>query len=394
MTTNFTTTEKKNSVNLFIDYKPAEIQKGNKNQWYIVYYCNNPFAQKLQRVRHRVSKIEPIRERERYAKKICLEINEKLLRGWNPFLEAKNIKRLSTLVEVIDAYVKSKERDKKSDSIRQDTLRSYTSFANLFKNWLTKNNYINYYTTQFDRKLVANYLDYIYVEKELSARTHNNHLSWIKNFGKHLVGKSYISVNPVDDNFKNMRVGQKQRECIKEDALLDLSNHVKKFNLNYWLLCQFTFSLFIRRTEITKLKVENVFLKEGYILISSNISKNRKAEPVTIANELIPFIVDHIKYARNDDYIFSANNFESGPTILKPKKISDFWLKLKKELKLPKSYQFYSLKDTGITKLLNDGLPSIKVRDQARHSHLSTTEKYTSRNKGRDSAIALRSKLF
>jgi site-specific recombinase XerD len=394
MKTNFPATEKKNSVNLFVDYKPAEIQKGNKNQWYIVYYCNNPFAQKLQRVRHRVSKIEPIRERERYAKKICLEINEKLLRGWNPFLEAKNIKRLSTLVEVIDAYVKSKERDKKSDSIREDTLRAYTSFANLFKNWLTKNNYINYYTTQFDRRLITNYLDHIYIEKELSARTHNNHLNWIRNFGKHLVNKSYISVNPVDNNFKSMRVGQKQRENIKDNALLNISNHIKEANLNYWLLCQFTFSLFIRRTEITKLKVENVFLKEGYILIPSDISKNRKTEPVTIVNELIPLIENHIKDASSDCYIFSENNFEAGLQVLEPKKISDQWAKFRKQLDLPASYKFYSLKDTGITKLLNDNIPSIKVRDQARHYDLSITEKYTPRNKGKDTTIAEKGNLF
>lgn len=51
------------------------------------------------------------------------------------------------------------------------------------------------------------------------------------------------------------------------------------------------------------------------------------------------------------------------------------WNKVRKSLKFPTSYQFYSLKDAGIRDLANaEGI--IVARDQARHTDVSVTNKY------------------
>lgn len=48
-------------------------------------------------------------------------------------------------------------------------------------------------------------------------------------------------------------------------------------------------------------------------------------------------------------------------------------------LKFPDSYQFYSLKDSGIRDLANtEGI--VIARDQARHADISTTNKYLQGN--------------
>lgn len=60
---------------------------------------------------------------------------------------------------------------------------------------------------------------------------------------------------------------------------------------------------------------------------------------------------------------------------------------MRKELGFGSEYQFYSLKDTGITDLLNSGVPSLSVRDQARHSELATTEKYIEKRSQVDQRI-------
>ena len=57
---------------------------------------------------------------------------------------------------------------------------------------------------------------------------------------------------------------------------------------------------------------------------------------------------------------------------------------MRKALNIKKEYQLYSLKDTGISNLLNSGVPPLKVRDHARHSALAMTEKYTQRNNAED----------
>ena len=66
------------------------------------------------------------------------------------------------------------------------------------------------------------------------------------------------------------------------------------------------------------------------------------------------------------------------------------WLKLRKELKWPDCYQFYSLKDSGIRDLANaEGI--VIARDQARHTDVSTTNKYLT---GRDLPVHDETKHF
>ena len=148
-----------------------------------------------------------------------------------------------------------------------------------------------------------------------------------------------------------------------------------------------TYYCFIRRTEITKLKVSDVNLFKGFILVSAENSKNRKTEAVTIPNIFLPILAQHLTKAKNTDYLFSNNDFKPGAKQLTPKKISDEWAKFRNKEKFDDKFQFYSLKDTGITDLLNSGIPAIKVRDQARHYDLKITESYTARNKFADEMI-------
>ena len=54
------------------------------------------------------------------------------------------------------------------------------------------------------------------------------------------------------------------------------------------------------------------------------------------------------------------------------------WDKLRRELNFAPAYQFYSLKDSGITKMIKL-LNVAEVRDQARHHNISITDVYTDR---------------
>ena len=110
--------------------------------------------------------------------------------------------------------------------------------------------------------------------------------------------------------------------------------------------------------------------------MNKNVSKNKKSMPVTIPDVLIPFLVEHLKKAQMGDFVFSED-YLPGAVQLAPKKISDEWVKVRSVLKLPKKYQWYSLKDTGITNMLKVGVPTIAVRDQARHHSIIQTEAYT-----------------
>ena len=58
-----------------------------------------------------------------------------------------------------------------------------------------------------------------------------------------------------------------------------------------------------------------------------------------------------------------------------PRVYREYFNKVRAKLKFPDTYQFYSLKDSGIRDLANaEGI--VIARDQARHTDISTTNKY------------------
>lgn len=151
---------------------------------------------------------------------------------------------------------------------------------------------------------------------------------------------------------------------------------MKDENPNYLVLCLVCYYCLVRRTELTKLKVRDVILKNSVIYIDSSISKNKKSAAVTIPDKLVPYMVEHLKTANLSDYLFSTD-FIPGDKQLAPKKISDEWVKIRNALNLKDKYQWYSLKDTGITNLLRSGISLIAARDQARHHSSMQTDAYT-----------------
>lgn len=65
-----------------------------------------------------------------------------------------------------------------------------------------------------------------------------------------------------------------------------------------------------------------------------------------------------------------------GSELKTSKDTSKTWAQMRTHLNLPMKYQFYSLKDTGITELLEKGVPSKYVKELADHSSLEVTERY------------------
>ena len=85
-------------------------------------------------------------------------------------------------------------------------------------------------------------------------------------------------------------------------------------------------------------------------------------------------------YKYPSDYYIIGNDFTPSERKCTDKRLRAKWLQVRKALQLPDKYQFYSLKDSGITKMLNI-IDVAEVRDQARHSNIAITDVYTDRSK-------------
>ncbi len=364
-----------NSAKTFIDFKPAEIKKNKRLQ--IVYYYKHPITNKFVRVRLSVPKVSPYKERKQLALSMMLEINFKLKNGWLPIYDNVGTNDFKTLDFCFELFLSHFEKDIKKGVKRPDTYRSYKSFISMIKKYITYSNLRVKMIFEFKKEFIINYLDWIYYDRQNSARTYNNHLGFIITFLNFALERGFVKNNQAL-GLKKKPKQEKKRKAFTLEVKTQVKK-IKEYNKAYYCLCMATYYCFIRRTELTKLKVKDVDLINNSIVLNSEISKNKKTNVITIPKAYFPILTNHLKTANNNDFLFSANNFLPGPKKLTPKKISDYWTSFKKKNKISKEYQFYSLKDTGITDLLRTGVPAVKVRDQARHYNLNITESYISR---------------
>jgi site-specific recombinase, phage integrase family len=314
------TNEKNTSTRIiYVDYKPATLQKGQNDEWRIVFFAKIPAQNEFKRFRKRVPPMSPNREREKYAKKMIAAINQKLDNGWLPFYEDTNVKYKS-LEYCTDLFIKMQGREVEEGVKRTDTLRSYKSFLDLFVKYIKDKKLMIKFVIEIDTYIIQNYLDYLFFDKKNSARTYNNHLKFFNTFFLWCKAKNF-DANPAESIKPKAKV-QKKREVLTDEVKAKV-RMLHDTNFHYYVLCMLTYYCFIRRTELTKLKVGDVHLHGGYIVIDGENSKNRKTESVTIPYNLLDDLAEHLKKAKADDFLFSANNFTTGTKQLSPKKISD-----------------------------------------------------------------------
>lgn len=365
--------QKSRNVICLVDFIPAELRENKV--WKIVYYVKCPIDNKLKRKQNRVKPLKSITERRKLGRKMVLEINKKLERGWNPLLNENEIRGFVKFSDAVKLFLKRTEKEVNNEDKRPDTLRSYKSFISNILGYMVETKQSDMFAVKFNESFVRDFLDNIYYDRDNSARTRNNYLNFIKTLTEWLIKHKYISRNPTT-RIELIPQKAKKRTTIPSTTLVTIFNYLKKQNNNYNTLCLLAYYGFIRRTELTKLKVSDVMLFNGVLHVNSTVAKNKKSMPITIPDTLLPRLAEHLKEAVETDYLFS-DNFKPGKQQLAPKKISDEWTKLRNALKLPKKYQWYSLKDTGITNMLKAGVPTIAVRDQARHHSILQTEAYT-----------------
>ncbi len=356
-------------------FVPAELKKWNP--WQVQYKVYDPGQGKMVIKRIRLKNI-PKKERLAHAKQLVESINSKLRKGWNPILEMEALKTHAPLLEAMDRFETYYQRQVEDDIMRRDTARSYRSCMKNLKAYLQKEGVIEMYCYGFTQQVAREFLDYQYITKENSPRTRNNYRTFLYTFCAFMVQFSFAKANAIE-GIKPMRVNKKKRKVIPNQGIKRLLEDSEipdglRLLFNLVLYCM------IRRTEMTLLKVGDVNLHKGIITMRSEVSKNRKTQCVVLPEHLVPLMAAHLEKATNTDFLFSPLDYLPGKTAVAPKKLSDEWAKIRKRYGWPSEYQLYSLKDTGITALVSSGADLVQVRDQARHSDISITNKYLPHN--------------
>jgi len=227
---------------------------------------------------------------------------------------------------------------------------------------------------QFDRAFAVDFLDYLILDKDVSAKTRNNYRTWLSTFANWLCEREYLESNPIE-GIPFIRENDKVRDALSVSALSSLKSFALRVCPNFYLACMMEYYTFIRPGELRYIKLGDISIKDQTVYVSSDISKNRKGQAVALNDTLIKYMIQLHIFDYPSQYYLFGKDMVPGEEQIYINRFRVEWMKIRRSLNFPPSYQFYSLKDAGIRDLANsEGI--VVARDQARHSDVAVTNKY------------------
>lgn len=358
-------------------------------QWYIGFYAIDPATGLMRRKRYKLSHIKGNKQRRRYAQRMIYEIMEKLDHGWNPWVHEEPLITPPGFDETCDKYKDYVDTRTKKGTLRSDTARSYHSYLRVFREWCTGRKQPVTKCYQLTKSLCAEFLDYVYMDMGASACTRNCYKVWMSgSFFAWMVEHDILKEKPTE-GIKSLPKSKepKSRTVIPEKELVRLKDYLQLENPHFLLAVYLLFYCFIRPKEMSMLRIRDFNLHDGTVTIPGVFSKNGKTENVTLPTKVIHHMLDLGIFNSPASYYLFSVKFKPGKEYRKPKAMGDWWkYHVVQDLGWPRSHLMYSLKDTGITRLLHHA-DVLTVRDQARHSDISITNIYAQRENKADKSL-------
>jgi site-specific recombinase XerD len=355
---------------VLVKYIPAQLHECK--EWVIKYYVVNPATNQLHRKIVKVNRVKKIAERRRWAREIIHEINIKLATGWNPFIEQQSAKSYHKLFDALETFEQLKEKE-----LRPDSVRSYKSYIKIIKDYIIeKKMNKNMYVISFDKAYALDFLQFLYLKKNISERYYNNNVKFYRTFFNWCVQYNYCNTNPFS-GIAMKKEKQKTRILIDIEAKEKLKNYLFTKDYEYFVICMLAFYALLRPKEITYLRVKDIDLENQRIFIPGTVAKNGKDRRPTIPDVLKNYLVKMNLSQYNKEWYLFSRGWKPGVLLVDSREISRTWDHIRNAIKIPKEMQFYSLRDSGITKMIKDGISLEQIRDQADHSSLEITNIYT-----------------
>lgn len=352
-----------------------------KCYWYISFYAYDPSQAKLRRKRIRISpKFKKISERRQYANDLLERITLELRQGWNPWINFSSPEQYATWQDVCTEYRSYIGKCKAEALMRDKTWKGYTSFLDNFNAWNDSQRQPIFYAYQFDQKLLTRFVDWLWLDKGLSVRTRDNYVMWLHTFCKFLTGHSYVESDPsaslqcIGGKIKS----NKNRTVIAAEGMARLKDWCLEHNKYFLLACYILYYCFIRPNEMSYIQLKHISIERGTIYIPDYSSKNGKDGIVTLPDVVTKLMIELDIFKHPDNHYLFSKALMPGPERHSAKQFTDYWSTyVRKALKFPDKWKFYSLKDTGITDLIREHTDLLTVRNQARHHSLLMTDIYT-----------------
>ena len=355
-----------------IGYTLPQLHTGKS--WYVDFFAWDPVTERMKRKKYMLDKIKKAGDRRVVASLLIASITQRLMRGWNPFVSNESTRQLVLFDEVLQKYRDYISAMEAKGTLKQKTAYDYLSRVGTLETYIEECHVNIKFVYQFDRSFIVDFLDYLVMDKDVSSTTRNNYRTWLSTLGSWLVERRYISKNPVED-IHMLREKEKKRDALPAAALTRMREYLYKNNRYFLLACMMEYYTLIRPDELRHLKIGDISIEKKEVTVPSDVAKNHKERRVALNTKVIHLMVELHTFDAPSHYFLFSEGLQPGPKMTYLNNFRFEWAKLRKALRWPESYQFYSLKDSGIRDLANT-MGVVVARDQAGHSDIAITNRY------------------
>ena len=260
-----------------------------------------------------------------------------------------------------------------------NTIKSYRSDLKKFEFYLSKTSAkkLSFIGSEIVR-------EFLYEQsKRVSAKTQGRIISTLKTFFNFLVLEKLINDSPIE-NIDYPKVDSKIPLVLSTDEIDKIISCAfsKKFGLRNQTIIEIMYSCGLRVSEVTEMKISNIFFDESLIKILGKGNKERFIPLSTTAKKLL---YNYITYNRKNlsqdkqsiDIVFLNNRGKKLTRVMIYNIINDAAL----EAKINKKISPHTLRHSFATHLIENGASIISIQKMMGHENVVTTEKYLHVNK-------------
>ena len=260
-----------------------------------------------------------------------------------------------------------------------NTIKSYRSDLKKFEFYLSKTSVkkLSFIGPEIVR-------EFLYEQsKRVSVKTQGRIISTLKTFFNFLVLEKLINDSPIE-NIDYPKVDSKIPLVLSTDEIDKIISCAfsKKFELRNQTIIEIMYSCGLRVSEVTEMKISNIFFDESLIKI---LGKGNKERFIPLSRTAKKLLYNYITYNRKNfsqdkqsiDIVFLNNRGKKLTRVMVYNIINDAAL----EAKINKKISPHTLRHSFATHLIENGASIISIQKMMGHENVVTTEKYLHVNK-------------
>ncbi len=372
-------------------YSTPKIYTANNDlskRWYVYYSFRNPDTGKLHRqtpIYGGVNRFKTKSERMEILSTFKLALESLLKQGYNPYenpdttetrLNLESTRKHYTIQRAFELIMKEKKA-----VLTETSYKVLHSKISKFLHYLENKNLHLKDITSLSKAHILGFLSHMLSSSSASNR--NNYRRDISSVLSAMVAQDIIEKNPVSTIAK-LSSKPVRNKTYSKDKVNEIFEFIGKNQPDLLLFIKFVSWNFLRPIEVTRLKIQDINIKEGLLTV--------KAKNKAVKTKIIPSILlEEIK-------ALELHKFPSSHFLFTPEGIPGQWetsesgrreyftrrfQKIKKALNLGEEYSIYSFRHTFITNLYQNYREELspfetksKLMVITGHSSMQALEKY------------------